>query len=128
MSYPDPNVTHQVADSSPPDDSFEHLYRYLLDATELLLEKCPERNILGANAMRALCFLVIAYRTCYLDDSRAATCLDLMGVAPAALDKAFSVLAEIHHVTFPPEIVDRIALLHHLLPDVPQFPRDLTHR
>ncbi len=110
------------------DESFEHLYQYLLDATEQLLEKCLERNIIGSNAMRALCFLVISFRTCYLDEPRAATCLDLMGVAPDALDNAFSVLAEIRHVAFPPKLVDRIALLHRLLPDVPQFPRDLSHR
>ncbi len=128
MSHEKPNVKCLDPEFSQSDDCFERLYQYLLDATELLVEKCPERNILGTNAMHALCFLVIAYRTCYLDEPRAATCLDLMGVAPDAVDNAFSVLAEIRHVTFPPKLVDRIALLHRLLPDVPQFPRDLSHR
>ncbi len=128
MSHEKPNLKCLDPESSQSDDCFERLYQYLLDATELLVEKCPERNILGTNAMRALCFLVIAYRTCYLDEPRAATCLDLMGVAPDALDNAFSVLAEIRHVAFPPKLVDRIALLHRLLPDVPHFPQDISHR
>ncbi len=123
-----PKVKCQDPESTPPDESFERLYQYLLDATELLVEKCPERNILGTNGMRALCFLVIAYRTCYLDEQCATTCCNLMEITPAALDKAFALLADIRQVIFPPKLVDRIALLHRLLPDVPHFPQDLSHR
>ncbi len=120
MDKMNPNVKCQDTDSAT-DDSFEHLYQYLLDATELLLAKCPERNIIGANAMRALCFLVISYRTCYLDEHRATTCLELMDVTPAALDKTFAVLEEVRNIEFPPKLLDRITFLHRLLPDVPKF-------
>ncbi len=124
MNQPNRKVKRQEPDTASPDESLEHLYQYLLDATELLLEKCPERNILDTNAMRALCFLVISYRTCYLDEHRASTCLDLMGITPTTIDNAFTVLADVRHVAFPPKLVDRIVFLHHMLPDVPQYLRD----
>jgi len=97
------------------------LSQYLLDATDVLVEKCSEKYVVDPEVFQTLCFLVVTYRTCDLDEDQAIMCLNLIGVPPASISDTFAQLAEYYDIEFPEKLIDKVDTLHSLLPDVPPY-------
>jgi hypothetical protein len=97
------------------------LSQYLLDATDAIVEQCNEKYVIDEDIFHALCFLVVSFRTCELDEAGANDCLKLMGVSPATFSAAMVQLADYYCLTLPNQLLDQIAFLNPLLPDSPPF-------